>query len=329
MTNPSIGRRRLLRCVAATAVAVTRMPAYAQAAFPEHAIRWIVGYAAGGGSDFTARVVAEAWSKKVGQAVIVENHPGANTAMAAAEVAHAKPDGYTVGFTSNGTLVLNPLLYRHLQYDISDFKPVSLMGLQPVILVVPASAGIHSAPEFIAHVKANPGKLSYGSPGIGNPAHLAMELLKAKAGLAIVHVPYRGAAPAIADLVAGQTQAMMVDYATGAPFLKSGQLRPLAVAGSARLPQVPDAPTFVELGYKDVQAAALQGVSVPKNTPDSIVAALSAQLSAAVRSEAVSKRLFDYGIQPVGSTPDEFAKALEADRNRWKSIVDDLALKLD
>ncbi|MDR6451715.1 Bug family tripartite tricarboxylate transporter substrate binding protein [Variovorax paradoxus] len=321
-------KNRLARCLAVLSLAAAAS-ASAQT-FPAKPIRWFVPYAAGGGSDFLARTVAQTLSAQVGQPVLVDNKPGGNTALAAAETARAPADGYTVLSADNGTLVFNPALYKALSYSpTKDLAPVTLMGKFPMILVVGANSGIATAKDFIARAKAKPGDLSYASAGAGSPHHLAMELLKVEAGLFMVHVPYRGAAPALADVVGGQLPAMMVDLAAGAGFIKGGKVRALAVANPTRLPQLPDVPTFAELGYRNVEAAALVGVVVPSATPPEVVNTLNRQLVAAINEPSVRTRMTDFGVEPVGSTPAQYAALLKSETVRWHKLIRDLKITLD
>ncbi|CAN7520590.1 tripartite tricarboxylate transporter substrate binding protein [Variovorax paradoxus] len=322
-------KNRLVRCLAVLSLAAVATSAGAQT-FPAKPIRWLVPYAAGGGSDFLARTVAQTLSTQVGQPVLVDNKPGGNTALAAAETARAPADGYTVLSADNGTLVFNPALYKSLSYSpTKDLAPVTLMGKFPMILVVGANSGIATAKDFIARAKAKPGDVSYASAGAGSPHHLAMELLKVEAGLFMVHVPYRGAAPALADVVGGQLPAMMVDLAAGAGFIKGGKVRALAVANPTRLPQLPDVPTFAELGYKNVEAAALVGVVVPSATPTEVVNTLNRQLVAAIHEPSVNKRMVDFGVEPVGNTPAQYTALLKAETVRWHKLIRDLKITLD
>ena len=321
-------KNRLVRCLAVLSLAAAAS-ASAQT-FPAKPIRWLVPYAAGGGSDFLARTVAQTLSTQVGQPVLVDNKPGGNTALAAAETARAPADGYTVLSADNGTLVFNPALYKSLSYSpTKDLAPVTLMGKFPMILVAGANSGIATAKDFIARAKAKPGDLSYASAGAGSPHHLAMELLKVEAGLFMVHVPYRGAAPALADVAGGQLPAMMVDLAAGAGFIKGGKVRALAVANPTRLPQLPDVPTFAELGYKNVEAAALVGVVVPSATPPEVVNTLNRQLVAAINEPSVRTRMTDFGVEPVGSTPAQYAALLKSETTRWHKLIRDLKITLD
>ena len=302
----------------------------AQQNFPAKPVRWVVPYAAGGGSDFLARTIGQTWSTTVSQPVLVDNKPGGNTALGAAEVARSPADGYTVLSADNGTLVFNPVLYKSLSYNPDkDLAPVTLMGRFPMILVVGPGSTATTARQFIAEAKAKPGGVNYASAGAGSPHHLAMELLKSEAGLFMVHAPYRGAGPALADVAGGQVPAMMVDMAAGAGFIKGGKVRPLAVANPTRLPQLPDVPTFAELGYKNVEAAALVGMMVPAGTPPATIAALNTQVVAAMNDPAVHKRLVDFGVEPVGNSPAQFAALLKTESVKWHKLIRDLKITLD
>ena len=323
---------RINKLLGATALvlAVAASPATAQQTFPAKPIRWLVPYAAGGGSDFLARTISQRLSSQIGQPVPVDNKPGGNTALAAAEIARAPADGYTVLSADNGTMVFNPALYKSLTYSpTKDLAPVTLMGRFPMILVIGPGSDATSAKDFIAKAKARPGGFNYASAGAGSPHHLAMELLKVHAGLFMVHVPYRGAAPALADVAGGQVPAMMVDLAAGSGFIKGGKVKALAVANATRLPQLPDVPTFAELGFKNVEAAALVGMVVPAATPPTVIATLNRQVVAAINDSAVNKRMIDFGVEPVGNTPAQFAEQLRSETTRWHKLIRDLKITLD
>ncbi|MDM0084719.1 tripartite tricarboxylate transporter substrate binding protein [Variovorax sp. J31P179] len=308
---------------------VASLPAHAQT-WPSKTVRWLVPYPAGGGSDFLARTIGQQLSTQIGQPVVVDNKPGGNTAIAAADVARSAPDGHTVLSADNGTMVFNPALYKSLNYSpTKDLAPVTLMGRFPMILVVSPSVTAKDAKEFIAQIKAKPDGINYASAGAGSPHHLAMELLKIEAGLKMTHAPYRGAAPALADVAGGQVPAMMVDLAAGAGFIKGGKVRPLAVANAKRLPQLPDVPTFAELGYKNVEAAALVGMVVPAATPADVVANLNKQVVAAINAPDVHKKLIDFGVEPVGNTSAQFAELLKSETTRWHKLIRDLNITLD
>ncbi|MBY4899220.1 tripartite tricarboxylate transporter substrate binding protein [Cupriavidus sp. AU9028] len=302
--------------------------AHAADAYPAKPIRWIVPYAAGGGSDFLARTIGQGLSARIGQPVVVDNKPGGNTAIAASETARAAPDGYTVLSADNGTMVFNPALYKSLAYNPKDLAPVTLLGRFPMILVVGPGSPARTVQDFIAQAR-KPGGLNYGSAGAGSPHHLAMELLKVEAGLTLTHAPYKGAAPALSDVAAGQVPAMMVDYAAGAGFIKGGKVRPLAVANATRLPQLPDVPTFAEVGLKNVEAAALVGMVVPAATPPEVIARLNRDVVAAIREPGVNKRMVDFGVEPVGNTPAQYGELLKNESARWTRLIRELNITLD
>ncbi len=302
----------------------------AQAAYPEQPIRWLVPYPAGGGSDFLARTIGNSLGPITGQSIVVENKPGGNTAIAASDVARAPADGYTVLSADNGTMVFNSALYSKLSYSPEkDLAPVTLMGRFPMILVVGPNSDAKDARDFVAQAKAAPGKLNYGSAGAGSPHHLAMELLKTQAGLDMAHIPYRGAAPALGDLAGGQIPAMMVDLAAGAGFIKSGKVRALAVAHDQRLPQLPDVPTFAELGFKGVEAAALVGLVAPAGLPEDVKTTLQKQVAAAIQQPQVKQKLIEFGVEPVGSSAADYAALLRTETARWHQLIKDLKITLD
>jgi tripartite-type tricarboxylate transporter receptor subunit TctC len=298
-------------------------------AFPSKPIRWLVPYPAGGGSDFLARTIGQTLAAQTSQQVLVENKPGGNTAIAASETARAPADGHTVLSADNGTMVFNSALYKNLTYSVKDLAPVTLMGRFPMILVVNPNAGINSLKDFLDRAKVTPGGLNYGSAGAGSPHHLAMELLKVEAKVPLSHVPYKGAAPALQDLAGGQVPAMMVDLAAGNAFIKGGKVKPIAVANPTRLPQLPDVPTFAELGHKGVEAAALVGMVAPAGTPPATVEALNKAVVNAIKEPAVSKKLVEFGVEPVGSTPAQYAELLRNETTRWHKLIRDLKITLD
>lgn len=323
-----MNRRTVMTALLAAPLALAGTGAALAQALPNKPIRWIVPYPAGGGSDFLARTIGQTLAQQTGVQVIVDNKPGANTAIGAAETARAPADGTTVLSADNGTMVFNPALYAKLSYSTKDLAPVTLMGRFPMILVVSPGSGITSARDFIDKAKAGAG-LHYGSAGAGSPHHLAMELLKVEAGLKLSHVPYKGAAPALQDLAGGQVAAMMVDLAAGNAFIKGGKVKPLAVAHASRLPQLPEVPTFAELGIKNVEAAALVGMVVPAATPPEAVAALNKAVVAAIKEPAVTKRLTEFGVEPVGSSAAQYADLLRSETARWHKLIRDLKITLD
>ncbi|MDR6520504.1 tripartite-type tricarboxylate transporter receptor subunit TctC [Variovorax paradoxus] len=304
--------------------------AKAQFAYPSKSIRWIVPYQAGAGTDIVARTIGAQLAIDWGQSVSIENRAGGNTALGAIEAARAPADGYTLLSADSGTLVFNPALYRNLSYNPSrDFAPVTLLGRLPMVLLVGPASGVKDAPAFIDDARAFPGKVSYASAGTGSPQHLSMELLEREAGLEMVHVPYRSAAAAVADVAGGQLPVMMCDLAASRRFIQSGRLRPLAVANPSRLAQLPRVPTFAEIGLPRVEAAALMGLVVPANTPGEIVSRLQQSVASAIHNPAVQRRLSEYGVEPAGDTPSRFAALLQGESARWHPLIRDLNLSLD
>ena len=324
-----LNRRCATGLITAIALLGGTVAAHAQS-YPAKPIRWVVPYPAGGGSDFLARTIGQQLSQQISQPVTVDNKPGGNTAIAASEVARSAADGYTILSADNGTMVFNTALYSKLTYNPEkDLTPVTLMGRFPMILVVGPNSDVKDAKDFVAKAKAAPGKISYGSAGAGSPHHLAMEPLKVQGGLHMVHIPNRGAAPALTDLAGGQVAAMMVDLAAGAGFIKGGKVRPLAVANPTRLPQLPDVPTFAELGFKGVEASAQVGIVAPANTPADTVAALQKQVATAIQQPAIRQKLIDFGIEPVGSTPQQYAELIRTEVQRWHQLIREQKISLD
>lgn len=320
--------KKLFAALCLAAPLLQPMPS-AAADWPSQSLRWLVPYPAGGGSDFLARTIGQSLSTRIDQAVVVENKPGGNTGIAASEAARAAADGHTMVSADNGTLVFNPALYQKLVYDVKDLAPVTLMGRFPMILVTSPELPAKDLAEFTALVKNSANGFNYASAGAGSPHHLAMELFRTQAKLDMTHAPYRGAAPALSDVASGQVPAMMVDLAAGAGFIRSGKVRPLAVAHSQRLAQLPEVPTFAELGLQGVEAAALVGLAVPAATPKDTIAALNRAVVETIRDPQVEKKLIEFGIEPVGNTPEEYAALLESETTRWHQLIRELGISLD
>jgi len=282
MVHRTSRRRFNLFLAAAGGLAVAprvRSQAGAPAGYPTRPLRWIVPYPAGGGSDFLARTLGAQLEKQLGRPLIIENRPGAATMLGAEAVARAMPDGYTVGSADNGTLVFNAALYRKLPYDpAQDFANVGLMARFPLILVANPATGWRSAADFLAAARAQPGKLSYASVGAGSPHHLAMELIKQRTQTYILHIPYRGAAPAVQDVLSNQVPVMVLDTAVGLPHIRAGKLVALGVLSRQRLAALPDVPTLEQQGIKDTEVYAWQGMIVPAGTPRELIARLNAEL---------------------------------------------------
>ncbi len=330
MDNIRIPRRVALAAAGLAFLAPLRGGARAQQ-YPDRTVKWIVPYAAGGGSDVLARLVGAGLSNRLGQPVVIDNRPGGATNIGAEAAVKSAPDGYTVFTADNGTLVFNPALFRRLPYDVDrDFRPVGLLARFHLVLSVTRGSGIRSARDLLDRAKAEPGSISYGSAGTGSPHHLTMARLARETGAELTHVPYRGSAPALNDLLAGSVEAMVVDHAAGGEHLRSGRVRPLAVCSAAPVEGLPGVPTVQEaLGLRGFEAYAWQGLVLPKRTPDPVAARLSSELSAVLRDEATAARMRELGVEPLPGGPGEFQALLEAERAVWVPLIRDLGITLD
>ncbi len=292
--------------------------------YPSRPLRLIVPTAPGGGTDFTGRLVAAKLSESLGQQVVVENRGGGGGSVGADNAAKSTPDGYTLLLGSIATHAVNPALYKKLPYDhIKDFAPVSLIGTVPNALVVHPSVPAKSVQEFIAYAKANPGKINYGSSGVGSPPHLSMELLRSLTGINLVHVPYKGAGPALADLLGGQVQAMCTSLAGLINFIKSGRVRALGVTTAKRNPQLPDVPTIVESGIPGYEVTIWYAVFAPVATPRAIVQKLNTEMVKALNSPEMKERMALQGMDPAPSTPAELAAFVKVETAKWAKAAKD------
>jgi len=323
---PSFSRRHLLCSVPLAALASTSA-AFAQA-YPSRPIRFIVPFAAGAGVlDIMARLVGQHLGQNVGQQVMIDNRPGAGGNVGAEVAAKAAPDGYTM-LMGAVAVVVSPYLYATLPFDaLSDLVPVTQVNSAPLMLIVHPSLPVNSVAELIAYAKARPGQLNYGSGGVGSTPFLATELFKSMAGIDVVHVPYRGGAPALADLVAGQLSFMIENVPGTLPFVKDGKLRALAITSRQRLALVPELPTMEEAGVKGYEMIGWNGIFVPRATPPEIVTRLSTELVKVLRSPEVREQMAKLGAVPVGTTPAEFAAFVTAESQRWGKIIKDLGIK--
>lgn len=318
--------------LAAAGLAALARPRGARAQqYPDRPIKWIVAFAAGGGTDTLARILGAAMSAKLGQPMVIDNRPGAATNIGAEAAAKAAPDGLTVFSADNGTLVFNPALFRKLPYDPArDFRPLGLMARFPLVLAVKQDSALGDARAFVEAGKARPGQIDYGTPGVGSPHHLAVERLSKEAGARFNHVPYRGAAPALNDLLAGTVESMVIDLPSGAEHLRSGRIKPLAVCSAARHPDLPGVPTVQEaLGLRGFEAFAWQGLVAPARTPDAVAARLTAELAAALADTAVTDRMRGLGLEPLAGGPDEFKAHMEAERAVWVPLIKERGIALD
>ncbi|MCI4428404.1 MAG: tripartite tricarboxylate transporter substrate binding protein [Burkholderiales bacterium] len=312
-------QRRLLLC-AVPALGLAPLAAKAQA-YPSKAIRYIVPVAAGGGNDFIGRTVTERWARQLGQNFVVENIGGGGGAIASLTTAKAAPDGYTLMQGYVATHATSPAT-RKLNYDpIKDFTAIGMIGGTPNVLVVPAAFPVADLKQFIEHVRANPGKLNYGSAGIGSLTHMTMELFKQEIGGFIVHVPYRGIAPAFTDLLGGQTQAMFPGLAAAMPHIRSGRVRPLAVTGAARHPLFKELPTLIESGFKGFDALQWYGVVGPAGMALDAVKLLNDTLNKTLAAPDMSEKLSAEAVQPMPMSPAQFAQYIRDDLARWTQLA--------
>lgn len=319
-------QRTLCRALAAAAFALP----LAAAAFPDKPIEWVVPYPAGGGSDVVARTLAEPMGKTLGQTIIINNRPGAGTNIGADYAAKARPDGYVMLTADTATLAANPFLYQKLAYNVEkDFAPVGLMARFPLLLVVNAAVPVKTLAEFTTWAKQQPAGVSYGTPGSGSPHHLATELFRERTGLNLVHVPYKGAAPAVQDVVGGQIPFMFVDSASGLPHILSGKLRAIGVANARRVGSLDNVPTLGEQGLKGFEAYAWQGLVVPTGTPPQVVAQLSKALLAALDTVAVKARFQALGLEAIPSTPEQMGAYAKAEREKWSKVIRASNIHLD
>jgi tripartite-type tricarboxylate transporter receptor subunit TctC len=298
--------------------------------YPSKPIRFIVPFAAGGGTDFVARIVGQRLNEALGQSLVIDNRGGASGAIGTELAAKAAPDGYTLLLGSAGPLTILPGLSPHLPYDsIRDFAPVTLVSSMPYLLVVHPSLPVKSVRDLIALARAKPGQLNFASPGNGSTTHLANELLKMLAKVDVVHVPYKGVAPALNDLLAGQVQFMSGDLSTVLPQVKAGRLRALAVTGEQRSPLVPELPTIAESGVPDYAASGWFGVLAPASTPRSIITQLNAVIVKGLMNADTRERLAALGGEVVANTPAEFAAYLRDDLAKWSKLIKAIGLKPD
>jgi len=290
--------------------------------WPTRPIHLIVPFPAGSSPDLIARILAEKLPQSLGQAVVVENRPGAGGNLGTGLVAKAAPDGYTIGLSIPGPLAVNTVLYRKMEYDpFKDLAPVSLVGASPNLLVVDPKLNINSVKEFVALAKSQPGKLNYGSVGNGSTSHLTMELFKEAAGLDIVHVPYPGSPQVNTAILSGQVAAGFVVPATAMPLVQSGRLRALAVTTSVRSIVLPEYPTLAEAGYPEIVSTAWNGIVAPAKTPRPIIERLSRELVAILRSEDVREKMIRIYFQPTGTAPEGLASLMRSEVERWGKVI--------
>jgi len=297
---------------------------------PRSPIRIVVPFAAGGPTDITARHLARKLTELLGQQVIVDNRGGANGMIGAELVVNAKPDGYTLLMPTSSTVAINPAVYKKMPFDpVTDLAPITPVVATPGVMFVTPSLPVKNVREFIALAKARPGEIVFASSGAGSNTHLALELFQGEAKIKVTHVPYKGAGPAVVDVMAGHAQAMVADLPVLAPHLRSGKLRALAITGLERTPLFPDIPSMKELGYPQVNSRNWYALLAPARTPPEIVNRLNEAVRQAVADPGVRDRLVSIGADIFTMAPDEFGRFLKSEIARWKGVVAKYNLKLD
>jgi tripartite-type tricarboxylate transporter receptor subunit TctC len=317
------------RFVVAAIAAFLSFSAAAQS-YPSKPIRLIVPFAAGGGNDNVARLVGKRLADGLGQPVLVDNRPGAGGVVGAELAAKSAPDGYTLFLGGVGSHAINPNLHEKLPYDpIKDFAPVALLAQAPLVLVVHPSVPANSVAELTAYARAHPGKLNFASNGNGSSSQLAAVMFDSMAGVEMVHVPYKGLSPALADLLSGQVQLMFSSVVAILPHIKAGKLRGLAVTGAKRLASLPELPTIAESGLPGYEASSWYGILAPAGTPRDIVMKLNAGLAKALEQPEVRNSLLAEGAEPVGGSPEAFAAHIRAEKERLGKLIRDAKIRLE
>jgi len=316
----------LIRVVLAALLVAATQAALAQD-YPSRVVRIVVSYAPGAENDLIARLAAQHLAEQLKQPFVVENKPGAAGVIGSEFVANAAPDGYTLLLGNASTLAIMGSINPKLPYRPLDFEPVSVLAAIPSVLVVNSSMQVHTMAEFVALVRSKPGALNYGSPGAGTSMHLTAELFAAQTGTKIVHVAYKGAAPAVADLLAGQVQFMFQNVPTVLPHIRSGKLRAIAATTPVRIAVLPDVPTLAEAGIRDAEAVSWFAIVAPKGTPASITALLQGEIAKAWQKPEVRQRLQALGADPVASSPAETGAFMQAEYRKWERAVNAAGLK--
>jgi tripartite-type tricarboxylate transporter receptor subunit TctC len=300
------------------------------AGYPTKALRIVTGSAPGGPLDFSARLAAQKLSEALGQPVVVEPRTGASGTIASEFVAKSSPDGYTLGLGSMATLCVVPHLYPKIGYDpLKDFAPITIVSSVGFVVIVHPSVPARSLKDLIALARASPGKLSFGTAGAGSVTHLGIEMLKSMANVNFLHVPYKGAAPALIDLIGGQTDLMYDSVLTAVPHIKSGKIRALAVGSGKRSPQLPDVPTVAESGLPGFEASTWFGIIAPAATPRDTVSRLHMTLVKTISDKEVTQRLLSQGMDPVLNTPEQFAERIRQDFPRWGKLLKAAGIKAE
>jgi tripartite-type tricarboxylate transporter receptor subunit TctC len=316
----------LLTCVAAV---LLPFAATAQT-YPSKPIRLLVPFAPGGTTDVIARLVGQKLTESLGQQIVIDNRPGANGNLGTEIAVKSPADGYTLVMSYDGTMAINPSIYKKLPFDPQkDLAPVASVAQVPLLMVVHPGVAATNVREFVALARASPGRINYSSAGHGSAGHLTGELFRARAGIDIVHVNYKGGGQAVQDLLGGQIQMLMTGLATVEGHLKGGKLRALAFTSAKRVPGAPDVPTLTESGYPGLEVLSWYGILAPAGTPQDIVRKLNADINRILQTPDVRERLTALGTEPTGGTPEQFAEVIKADTARWAKVVSDAGIRIE
>ncbi|MEY3799004.1 MAG: hypothetical protein RLZZ406_305 [Pseudomonadota bacterium] len=303
---------------------------HVQAAYPDKPIKIMIGFPAGGPLDAHIRLLVDRLQTALGQTVIVDYKAGAGGAVGAQFVAQSLPDGYTLLLANTGTMVINPAIYTKAPYDtLKDFQPIARTAQQPLALIVNKDVPVNSLKEFVAYAKANPGKLNYGSAGNGGISHLVPEMLKSETGIFMVHIPFKGSAPAFTDLIAGHVQFMAESVPQAANYAKQGKVKALAVTSTKRNTALPNTPTVIETGVANLEVVGFYGILAPKGTPTDVTNKLSQAFKETLESPDIQKKMIEQGADPAYLNADQFTKFLATEMPRWAKVVNQAGAKLD
>lgn len=319
---------RIIRTLLLASMLMLSLHAYA--AFPDKPIKIIIGFPAGGPLDAHIRLLIEKLQLSLGQTVIVDYKAGAGGAVGAQFVAQSPADGYTLLLANTGTMVINPAIYAKAPYDtLKDFQPIARTAQQPLALIINKDVSANSLKEFVEYAKANPGKLNYGSAGNGGISHLVPEMLKSETGIFMVHIPFKGSAPAFTDLIAGHVQFMAESVPQAANYAKQGKVKALAVTSAKRNPALPNVPTVIETGVANLEVVGFYGILAPKGTSLEVTNKLSQAFKETLESPDIQKKMIDQGADPAYLNADQFSKFLAAEMPRWAKVVKQAGAKLD
>ncbi|MGY3463670.1 tripartite-type tricarboxylate transporter receptor subunit TctC [Bradyrhizobium sp. LM6.11] len=321
-------RTAALSLLAASPLAASPLSKALAADYPAHPVKWVVGYPPGGATDILARLIGQRLSEKIGQQFVIENKPGAGNNIATESVVNAEPDGYTLQLVNPANFI-NASLYTNLKFNfVRDIAPIASFQRVPNVMTVNKDVPAKTVAEFIEYVKANPGKVNMASSGNGTSVHLSGEMFMALTGCKMQHVPYRGAAPAITDMLGGQVQVIFDNMPSIIQHIRSGSLRAIGVTTAERSPQLPDVPAIGET-VKGYEASALFGMGAPKNTPKEIIAKLNSEINTLMKEPDMTKRLVELGGEPRVQTPEAFGEEIKAETEKWKKVVEFAGLKIE